>query len=49
MLALDGPETGGLDVAARNAYSQAGDEWASAEYRQEMAGLLAVRCLGQLS
>jgi len=49
LLALDGPEAGGLDVAARNAYSRAGDEWASAEYRQEMAGLLAVRCLGQLS
>jgi CO/xanthine dehydrogenase FAD-binding subunit len=49
MMAMDGPEAGGIETAARNAYSQAQDEWASAEYRQEMAGLLAVRCLGQLN
>lgn len=44
-LALDGPEAGGIDSAARSATSQAGDAWASAEYRQEMAGVLAMRCL----
>ena len=49
MMALDGPEAGGIETAARIAYSQAQDEWASAEYRQEMACLLAVRCLGQLN
>jgi CO/xanthine dehydrogenase FAD-binding subunit len=49
MMAMDGPEAGGIETAARNAYSQAQDEWASAEYRQEMACLLAVRCLKQLN
>jgi CO/xanthine dehydrogenase FAD-binding subunit len=43
-LAMDGPEAGGLETAARNAYSHAGDEWGSAEYRQEMAGILVNRC-----
>jgi len=45
VLALDGPEPGGIEVAARNAFSQAGDEWASAEYRQDVAATLAQRCL----
>jgi len=49
MMAMDGSEASGVETAARSAYSQAGDEWASAEYRQEMAGLLATRCLGQLN
>ncbi len=44
VLAMDGPEAEGLEIAARSAYSHAGDEWASAEYRQEMAGILALRC-----
>jgi CO/xanthine dehydrogenase FAD-binding subunit len=48
MLALDGPEAQGIEHAARSAYSEAGDEWASAEYRQEMAQVLARRCLQQL-
>jgi CO/xanthine dehydrogenase FAD-binding subunit len=48
MLALDGPEPGGVEEAAQNAYSQAGDVWASAEYRREVAGVLARRCLAEL-
>jgi CO/xanthine dehydrogenase FAD-binding subunit len=48
-LAFDGMEAGGVDVAARSAYSQAADEWASAEYRQEIAGVLAKRCLEQVA
>ena len=45
LLALDGTEPDGIDVAARSAYSQAADEWASAEYRSDVAGTLALRCL----
>jgi CO/xanthine dehydrogenase FAD-binding subunit len=45
MLAMDGPEMGGEEIAAQNAFSQATDEWASAEYRQEIAGLLVKRCM----
>lgn len=48
VLALDGPEAGGADSAARNAYSNTGDEWASAEYRQEAAAVLVARCLAAL-
>jgi CO/xanthine dehydrogenase FAD-binding subunit len=49
LLAMDGPEAGDIVIAARNAYSHAGDGWASPEYRQEMAGVLALRCLNLLS
>jgi CO/xanthine dehydrogenase FAD-binding subunit len=48
-LALDGPGSDGIEFAVRNASSSANDEWASAEYRQEMAGLLSLRCLKQLN
>lgn len=43
LLAMDGPEPGGALEAARNAYADAGDDWASAEYRSETAGILAQR------
>ena len=49
VLAMDGPESGGVEVAARAAYSQAGDEWASAAYRSDVAGVLARRCLDGLA
>lgn len=45
ILAMDGPDSQGIEMAAKIAYSHAEDEWASAEYRQEMAGVLAARCL----
>jgi CO/xanthine dehydrogenase FAD-binding subunit len=45
MLALDGPTADGIEFAAMSAYSHAQDEWAGAEYRQEMAGVLSLRCL----
>jgi len=45
LLAMDGNDPGGVEAAARNTYAEAGDEWASAEYRSEIAGVLAKRCL----
>ncbi len=48
LLALDGPESGGIEQAARDAYSHAGDQWASASYRQETAAILARRCLSSV-
>jgi CO/xanthine dehydrogenase FAD-binding subunit len=45
MLAMDGTEAEGLDAAARNAYHEANDDWASAEYRMDVAATLAKRCL----
>lgn len=49
VLAFDGTEPAGVDVAASNACSQAEDQWASAAYRQEVAGALARRCLQKLN
>lgn len=48
-LAMDGTGSEGADVAARDAYSQASDEWASAEYRMHVAGVLTNRCIDDLS
>jgi CO/xanthine dehydrogenase FAD-binding subunit len=48
MLAMDGTEADGLETAASNAYQEAGDEWASAEYRMDVAATLAQRCLGKI-
>jgi putative selenate reductase FAD-binding subunit len=45
ILAMDGTEADGLDIAARNAYHEAQDEWASAEYRMDVAAVLAKRCI----
>lgn len=45
LLAFDGNEETGVEAAARNAYSDAGDEWASGEYRSDIAAVLANRCL----
>ena len=45
ILAFDGTEPDGGEAAARSAYSQTADAWASAEYREAMAGILTERCL----
>jgi CO/xanthine dehydrogenase FAD-binding subunit len=45
LLAMDGTESDGIETAARNAYHEAQDEWASAEYRMDVAATLAKRCL----
>lgn len=49
LLALDGPESSGAESAAANAYFNAENEWASAEYRREVARKLAGRCVEELS
>lgn len=50
LLAMDGTEadgtsTGSVQAAARNAFHEANDQWASAEYRMDVAATLARRCL----
>lgn len=47
ILAMDGTEADGIEAAAKNAYHEANDEWASAEYRMDVAAVLAKRCLNQ--
>ena len=49
LLAMDGPEPDGAEAAARGAYHEAGDQWASAEYRSDVAATLARRCLDSQS
>jgi CO/xanthine dehydrogenase FAD-binding subunit len=48
VLAMDGTEADGIEAAARNACYEAGDEWASAEYRIDVATTLSKRCLQAL-
>ncbi len=43
-LAMDGTEAEGVEAAARNAFHEATDEWASAGYRMDVAATLAKRC-----
>lgn len=45
ILAMDGPEPDGAVTAAREAYRFAGDAWATAEYRMDIAGKLVMRLL----
>jgi probable selenate reductase FAD-binding subunit len=45
MLAMDGTEADGLESAAKNTFHEAADQWASAEYRIDVAATLAKRCL----
>ena len=48
-LAMDGNVPGGgVEAAARSAFAEAGDEWASAKYRNDVAAALAKRCLEKL-
>jgi putative selenate reductase FAD-binding subunit len=49
MLAMDGTEAEGAETAARNAFHEAADEYASAEYRMDVASTLAERCLERLA
>ena len=48
-LAMDGTEPDGLEVAARNAFHDASDEWGSAEYRMDVGATLARRSLAALA
>lgn len=48
VLALDGTSADDVEIAARNAFHEAGDEWASSSYRASVAASLASRCLAAL-
>jgi putative selenate reductase FAD-binding subunit len=47
LLAMDGTNGDDIQASARNAFNEAADEWASAEYRTEIAATLANRCLNK--
>ncbi len=44
-LAMDGKGMDGLEAAAKNTAHDATDQWASAEYRMDVAATLAKHCL----
>lgn len=48
-MVFDGPDSQGAEQAARDAYSEAADQWASADYRSQTAGVLVKRCLQELA
>lgn len=48
ILAFDGMDSVGTEIAASDAFKNAGDQWASAEYRSEVAQVLTSRCLKDL-
>ena len=48
LLALDGTADDDIMTAAKNGYHEAADEWASAEYRADVAATLAGRCINRL-
>lgn len=48
LLAMDGKAEDDIMSAARNGYHEAADEWASAEYRADVAATLARRCINRL-
>lgn len=48
LLAMDGTESEGIETAARNTFHEAGDEYASAEFRVDVAATLTRRCLENL-
>jgi len=49
VMVLDGPEADGAIEAAKDAYSDADDQWASAAYRSDTAGVLVKRCLEKIT
>jgi len=48
IIAMDGPDSSGVDLASRDAFYDAEDQWATAHYRREVAAKLALRCLQHL-
>jgi CO/xanthine dehydrogenase FAD-binding subunit len=48
LLAMDGNGSDDVEAAAKNAFHKAGDEWASAEYRRDIAAVLSKRCLEKI-
>lgn len=48
IVAMDGSESQGADVAVFDAFAEAEDDWATADYRRKVAAKLALRCLERI-
>lgn len=49
IIAMDGSDSSGVDIASRDALYEADDQWATARYRREVAAKLALRCLERIN
>ncbi len=49
VMVFDGPNKEGAEIAARDAYSDAADQWAGGKYRSDTAGVLVKRCLDEIA
>ena len=49
VMVFDGPDQQGAVLAARDAYTEAADQWASGAYRAATAGVLVERCLMEIA
>jgi len=49
LVAMDGPNSQGADIAAQDAYHEAGDQWATSQYRSDVAATLTKRCLEEIN
>ncbi|KPL06393.1 hypothetical protein AMJ86_08610 [bacterium SM23_57] len=49
VLAMDGPDPSGAELASRSVFEEAVDHWAGSDYRSEIAGILVKRCLDELN
>lgn len=49
VMVFDGPDQAGAEIAARDAYIDAADQWASAAFRADAAGVLVKRCLQEIA
>ena len=48
-MVFDGLDADGADLAAEDAYAEAGDQWAGADYRSDTAAVLVRRCLDEIT
>jgi len=49
ILAMDGPHSDGAEIVVRDAFHEASDQWASSEYRSDIAATLVKRVLSTLN
>jgi CO/xanthine dehydrogenase FAD-binding subunit len=48
VMVFDGSEGEGAEIAAKDAFSEASDQWAGSEYRSAVAGALVKRCFQEI-
>jgi CO/xanthine dehydrogenase FAD-binding subunit len=49
IIAMDGTDESGVDIASRDAFAEAEDQWATAHYRRDVAAKLTLRCVARIN